>query len=198
MLNEIAMKTLCLGLLLFLGPHAAKLTAASWRQRQIERLGERRWKSFVSVLSLLGLMLIGFGYGQARGEFEDLWALPLWTRHVAALLTLPAFVLIAAAYMPGSRLRSRLGHPMLLGTALWSLAHLLANARVIDLLLFGSFLLWSASAFCVACRRDRLQGIDRAESLAGRDALTALSGLIAWVIFALWLHPMLIGVRPFG
>jgi uncharacterized membrane protein len=192
------MRTLCLGLLFFLGPHAVRMMAEDWRRRQIERLGEKRWKGVVSLLSLLGLVLIVVGYGQARSDAGDLWAVPLWTRHVAALMTLPAFVLIAAAHVPGSRLKSRLGHPMLLGTALWSLAHLLANARWADLLLFGSFLIWSGPAFRAARQRDRRDRVGRAEELAGRDALTALSGLVAWVVFALWLHPMLIGVRPFG
>lgn len=192
------MKTLCLGLLLFLGPHATRMMAEDWRSRQIGRLGEWRWKGVVSLLSLLGLALIVTGYGGARADASDLWVVPLWARHVAALLTLPAFVLVAAAHVPGSRLKSRLGHPMLLGTALWSLAHLLVNARPADVLLFGGFLAWSGPAFWAARRRDRRNRVSRAEDLAGRDALTALSGLVAWIVFALWLHPLLIGVQPFG
>ncbi|MEX8497670.1 MAG: NnrU family protein [Leptothrix ochracea] len=191
------MKTLILGLVLFLGPHAVRIVADEWRSQQIARWGEKPWKAVFSLLSLLGLVLIGWGYGAVRLETTDLWVPPVWTRHLAALLTLPAFVLLAAAHVPGSRMKAQIGHPMLLGTLLWAVAHLLANARVADLLLFGSFALWSALAFRAARRRDSRDGVIR-EGRAGRNAISALSGLVAWVAFAFWLHPLLIGVRPFG
>lgn len=190
------MKTLMLGLVLFLGPHAVRIVADDWRSRQIARWGEKPWKAVFAVLSLVGLGLIGVGYGAVRDETSDLWVHPVWMRHLAALLTLPAFVLLAAAHVPGSRLKAQIGHPMLLGTLFWAVAHLLVNARVADGLLFGSFALWSALAFGAARRRDRRAGVVR-EGRAGRDAISALSGLIAWVGFAFWLHPLLIGVRPF-
>lgn len=191
------MKTLILGLVLFLGPHAVRIVAEDWRSKQLARWGENPWKGAFSLLTLAGLVLISLGYGAVRGETGDLWNPPVWTRHLAALLTLPAFVLLAAAYVPGSRLKAQIGHPMLLGTLLWALAHLLANARWADLLLFGSFALWSALAFYAARRRDQRDRVLR-EGRSGRDAISALSGLIAWVGFAFWLHPLLIGVRPFG
>lgn len=198
MSNEITMKTLCLGLLLFLGPHAARMMAEDWRRRQIDRFGLQRWKAAVSLLSLGGLALIVIGYGQARAEQSDLWLVPTGARHLAALLTLPALVLITAAYVPRSRLHSRLGHPMLLGTAIWAFAHLLANARPAELLLFGSFLAWSGSAFCAARRRDRRDHLQQAPALAGRDALSALIGLGLWIAVVFWLHPLWIGTRPLG
>lgn len=69
-----------------------------------------------------------------------LWAPPPWTQHLAAVLTLPAFILIAAAYVPARACGRKLGHPVVLGVPLWALAHLLANGTLADLLLFGCFL----------------------------------------------------------
>jgi uncharacterized membrane protein len=191
------MRTLILGLVLFLGPHAVRIVADGWRSQQIARWGEKPWKAGYAVLSVVGLILIGLGYSEVRSATTDVWTPPIWTRHLAALLTLPAFVLLAAAYVPGSRLKAQIGHPMLLGTLLWAVAHLLANARVADLLLFGSFALWSALAFYAARRRDMRDQVIR-EGRSGRDAMSALGGLVAWTGFVFWLHPLLIGVRPFG
>ena len=87
-----------------------------------------------------------------------LWTPPVWTRHAAALLTLPAFILLAAAYVPRNAIKARLGHPMLLGTKLWAAAHLLANGNVADVLLFGGFLVWATLCFRAAKGRDRAAG----------------------------------------
>lgn len=56
---------LVLGLLIFLGLHSARIVADDWRTRAIGRLGERRWKGLYSLLSLLGLVLIVWGWRRA-------------------------------------------------------------------------------------------------------------------------------------
>src|SRR5690554_2568170 len=64
--REKHMLALILGLILFLGMHSVRLFAADWRVRQIDRLGLLTWKGIYSVVSLVGLILIIWGYGQAR------------------------------------------------------------------------------------------------------------------------------------
>jgi uncharacterized membrane protein len=64
--------------------------------------------------------------------------------------------------------------------------------------LFGSFLLWAVLAFRAARQRDRAAGDLPLPLCSGRDVITAFVGIFAWIIFALWLHGPLIGVRPFG
>ena len=150
------MSWLILGLLLFLGLHSVRVFAEPWRLTVRARLGENTWKGLYSLLSLLGLVLVVWGYGLARAQPVVLWTVPAWTRHLAAPLTLLAFVLLVAAYVPGNALKARLHHPMVLGVKLWALAHLLANNTLADLLLFGGFLLWSVLSFRAARARDRL------------------------------------------
>ncbi len=191
------MTILLLGLLVFFSVHSVRIVADGWRSRQIARLGESRWKGLYSLASLAGLVLIVWGYGLARTA-PELWIPPLWTRHLAALLTLPAFVLLAAAYVPGSRIKALIGHPMLAGVKLWALAHLLANGRPGDVLLFGALLAWSVIAFIAARRRDRTAGTHYAPGSASGDALVVAVGLSAWALFAFYGHAWLIGVRPFG
>ena len=192
------MSLLILGLLIFLGAHSVRVVAEGWRSATIARIGEGPWKSLYSLLSLLGFALIVWGYGLARQQPVYLWHLPPWTRHLAALLTLPAFVLVAAAYVPGNSIKSRLKHPMLLGVKLWAFAHLLANGKLADLLLFGGFLLWAVFAFRSARRRDREQQLGYPPGRIGPTAATAMVGAAGWVVFAFWAHEALIGVRPFG
>ncbi len=192
------MTLLLLGLLLFLGPHAVHLVAPGWRAALIARHGELRWKGGYALLSLLGLVLIVYGYGEARLAPQVGWVPPTWTRHLAALLLLPAFVLLTAADVPGNRIRQRLGHPMVAGVALWASAHLLANGTLADLLLFGSILVWSLASFLVCRARDRAAGVTRPKGRASRDVATLVVALALWALFAFWLHGALFGVRPFG
>lgn len=192
------MLTLLIGLLIFLGVHSVRIVADPWRTATIARVGEGRWKGAYSLLSLAGLGIVVWGYVIARAEPVVLWNPPQWTRHAAALLTLPAFVLIAAAYAPANRLRAAIGHPMLAGIKLWAFAHLLANGALADVLLFGSFLVWAVAAFVSSRRRDRRAGIARAAGTATGDMTAAGAGIAAWLLFAFWLHGALIGVRPFA
>ena len=192
------MTLLLIGLLLFLGAHGVHLFAPGWRAAMLARHGELRWKGGYALLSLLGLVLIVVGYGEARLAPEVAWVPPAWTRHLAALLLLPSFVLLVAADLPGSRIRQRVGHPMVAGVALWALAHLLANGTVADLLLFGSFLAWSLASLVLSRRRDARLGTTHPPGRASRDAATVVVAVVLWMGFAFWLHGLLFGVRPFG
>jgi len=192
------MTLLILGLVLFLGVHSARIFAEDWRTRVRARLGEGGWKGLYSLLSVVGFVLVVYGYGQARQAPVVLWLPPVWTKHVAALLTIPAFVLLVAAYVPGNSVKSRLHHPMILGVKVWALAHLLANNTLADLLLFGAFLAWSVASFAAARKRDTAAGAVYPRGRAGPTAVVVVVGLAAWAAFALWAHAAWIGVRPFG
>jgi uncharacterized membrane protein len=192
------MAILIIGLVIFLGVHSVRIVADRWRQAQIARLGEKSWKLGYSVLSAAGLALIIWGYGVAREAPVILWNPPTGMRHVAGLLTLVAFIFLAAAYVPRNHIKARFHHPMVLGVKGWALGHLLANGTVADLLLFGSFLVWAVLSFIAARRRDRLAGTAYPAG-TGRGTLIAIvAGTVAWAVFAFWLHGLLIGVRPFA
>lgn len=190
------MLLLILGLAIFLGTHSVRIVADGWRTARIARMGPLPWKAVYSIVSLIGFVLIVWGYGAARGVTPQLYAPPSWLRHVAALLTIPAFVLLVAAYVPGTRIKRAVGHPMVLGVKLWALAHLLANGSLADVLLFGSFLVWSVASYTAARRRDRVAGTVYLVGPASRDVIAIVIGLLAWAAFAFWLHAPLIGVRP--
>ena len=192
------MTALILGLLLFLGVHSVRIVADGWRGRTIARLGEGPWKGVYTLLSLAGLALIVWGFGQARANPSVLWATPVWTRHLAALLMMLSLVLLAAAYVPGNQIKARLHHPMVLGVKVWAGAHLLANNTLAELLLFGGFLAWAALNFRAARQRDRAAGTVYPAGRLGATLGAVAAGLLAWVVLAFWAHGWLIGVQPFG
>jgi uncharacterized membrane protein len=192
------MTLLIVGLAIFLGVHSTRILADGWRTATVARVGEMPWKAIYSLLSIAGFVLIVIGYGAARQSPVVLYTPPIWTRHVAALLTLPAFVLLAAAYVQPNAIKRAIGHPMVAGVKVWALAHLLANGTLADVLLFGGFLLWAVLSFTAARRRDRAAGTVYPAGSATRTAITVVVGVVAWAVFAFALHRPLIGVAPFG
>jgi uncharacterized membrane protein len=189
---------LLLGLVIFLGVHSVRMVAPGWREAMRIRMGQGPWMGAFSVLSALGLISIVWGLGQARLDPVVLWVPHVATRHLAALLMLISFVLLAAAYVPGNSIKARLHHPMVLAVKVWALAHLLANGRLADVLLFGAFLLWAVANFRSARQRDRTGGTVYPPGKGLATALTVILGAVAWGLFALWGHQWLIGVSPLG
>lgn len=108
------MTVLLLGLVLFMSAHSVRIVADDWHTAQIARIGLGPRKGIYSLISIVGLALIVWGYGETRGGVE-LWQGPVWLRHVSSLLMLAAFILLAAAYIPGNRIQTAVGHPMTVG-----------------------------------------------------------------------------------
>ncbi len=190
------MAWLIVGLVLFLGAHSTRILAESWRSRTIGRIGAQRWKGGYTLVSLAGFGLLVWGFGQARMAPVVLWSPPHGMRHLTALLTLVAFILLAAANVPGNAVKARLHHPMVLAVKLWALAHLLANGNLAHVVLFGSFLVWAALNFRAARGRDQLASIVYPAGRTGATVITVLVGIAAWAGFAFWAHAAWIGVSP--
>ncbi len=179
------MLILILGLLIFLGAHSLRIFADGWRERQIARLGAKRWKGLFALVSVIGFVLICWGFGLARQQPTLLYVPPLPLRHLNALFTLIAFVLFFAARVPGNHIKAKLGHPQVLAVKVWAFGHLLATGMLHDVVLFGAFLLWAIVLFAVSRRRDRLAGATYPAGTLKGDVMTVLIGVVAWVIFAL-------------
>ena len=192
-----AMTTLILGLLLFLGVHSVRIVADDWRTRFIARRGAMTWKGVYTVIAIAGFVLICVGFGQARQQPVALWSPPRWTHDLAALLTLVAFILITAAYVPANGIKARAKDPMILGVKCWAAGHLLANGTLADVVLFGAFLAWAVLDFRAVRQR---RGAGKEPAIAapkrGRSAITVVVGVLAWMLFAFHLHLPLIGVMP--
>ena len=192
------MAILIFGLAIFLGSHSVRIFADGWRTRQISKIGENAWKGLYSLVSIAGFVLIVWGFGQARQHPVLLYTPAVWLRHLNALLTLVAFILVVAAYVPRNHLKTTIGHPMLAGIKVWAFGHLLATGMLHDLVLFGSFLVWAIADFVVSRRRDRCLRVTYSAGTILGDLLTLAMGIGAWAAFAFWAHVHWIGVAPFG
>jgi uncharacterized membrane protein len=189
------MALLIVGLVLFLGVHSVAIVAPALRARMIQRLGEGAWKGLYALVSLIGFVLICYGFGLARQAPVILYLPPTWLRHVALLLMLPVFPLVLAAYLPG-RIKTAAKHPMLAGVKFWAFAHLLANGLLADVLLFGGFLAWAVVDRISLKRRSTPQALRTAPPGPWNDAIAVVLGLAIYALLIGWAHVRLFGVSP--
>jgi uncharacterized membrane protein len=188
-----------LGVLLFAAAHAVPMFPA-FRARLAGAIGDGGVKGLVALGVGVGFALVIWGYGVARDEGAVvLWDPPLWTRHFAVLLMLPAFIMLAAAYTPPGRLKAALKHPMLASVKLWAVAHLLANGTLPDLILFGGLLAWAVADRISLARRERAGLVSRpVAGPAANDLIAVAVGTAIWAALTFGGHAYLFGVAPLG
>ena len=186
---------LLFGLIGFLAVHSVRMVAPAWREARIAAVGEQRWKAVYSLLSIAYFVFMVWGFGQARLTPILVWVPPPQLRHVGALLVLVAFVLFVAANVPRNAIKARLKHPLTLGTKAWALGHLLMSGWLHTMVLAGAFLLWSVLVFAHARRRGVVASTG--PSSIAMTVLTVVIGVGVGVLFALYLHAPLIGMKPF-
>ncbi|HXF54657.1 MAG TPA: NnrU family protein [Hyphomicrobiaceae bacterium] len=189
------MLTLIIGLALFFLIHLVP-TRPELRRGLVERFGEGGYKIGFSLISAVALVLIVFGYGKlqgAPGKNPELWVAPIWARHVALALMLPAFVLLAAAYIP-SRIRSAVQHPMLAAVKIWALAHLFANGDLASVALFGGFLAFAAYDRMSVARRGARGPLGERKGGLAQDLIAVAIGVGLYLFMLLFGHAWLIGV----
>jgi len=185
------MVLLVLGLVFFLGIHSVRVFAPAARENFIASRGEGAWKGFYSILSILGIIILIYGYGQARLDNVYFYSAPVWVAHVQWLLMLFAMILLVASQLPAGRIRKTLKNPQLIGVKVWAIGHLLVNGDLASILLFGGFLIWAVLVVISTKKRD--QTLPDTTSTMG-DVLSVIIGIGIWLAFALWLHEWLIGV----
>lgn len=192
------MLVLLIGLVIFLGIHLVP-TMPGTRDALRAKLGENGYKGLFSVLSLVGFVLLVWGFGIARQSPANvqLWHPPVWTKHIAFALMPFAFILLAAAYIP-SRIRTRAKHPMLAAIKLWAFAHLLANGDLAGILLFAAFLAWGVYDRISVKKRAALGPLGSAQGSLGGDIAAIVVGLVVYAAMLLWGHRLLIGVPLIG
>ena len=132
------MTLLIVAIVIFLGTHLVPTLAL--RGRLVERLGETGYKVAFSLLSIASFVFLVWAF--AKAPVVQVWSPPSWTRWVAIVLMLPAFIFMVAAYVPG-KIKEKLKHPFLVAIKTWALAHLIANGDLASIILFGSFLAYA-------------------------------------------------------
>jgi uncharacterized membrane protein len=186
-----------LGLVVLLGAHVF-VTMRDRRAALIAKIGEWPYRGLFALVSIVGVVLIGYGFAEYRAAgIIVVWNPPHWTRHIVEILMWPASIAVVAAYIPGN-IKRRLKHPLLVGVKTWAFAHLCANGDLGGIILFASVLAWAVY--------DRITLKRRADPSAppipiggGRnDIIAVVVGTVVYLALGLVFHPVVIGVPAFG
>lgn len=185
------MSLLVLGLALFLGIHCVRIFAPDWREAQIAARGEGMWKGLYSGVAIISFAILVYGYGVARPDAGQLYVPPEWGRSVLFVAMPVALVLFVASQLPAGHLKNRFKHPMLWGTGIWAIAHLLANGDTASVILFAAILGWVLLDLWSAYQRP---GEETGPVLIWPDLAALVLGFVVTAIFVMYLHRWLIGV----
>ena len=186
-----------IGLFIFLGAH----TFVSMREQRaalIARVGKGAYQGLFSLVSIIGLFLIGYGFARYRSDgWVQLWYPPTWTRHIVVTLMWPASIAIVAAYVPGD-IKRVLKHPMLVGVKLWAFAHLCANGDLGGVILFAGVLAWAVFDRITLKRRGDAGAPPIPIGGRRNDIIAIVVGTVLYLALGLVFHPIVMGVPAFG
>ena len=186
-----------LGLVLFLGAHTLT-TQRELRAWLVASAGEGGYKAGYALASLVGLVLIVWGFAHYRADgMWPVWSPPAALKYLNTALMLPAVILVVAAYIRG-RIYTAVKHPMLSGVKLWAFGHLLANGDLGGIILFGSFLGWSVFDRISLKRRTDTGGPPIPVGGITNDLIAVAVGIVAYLALAFAFHPVVIGVPVIG
>ena len=185
------MTLLAAGLALFLVSHLLP-AVPKLRDALVTPLGPVTYRIAFSLVSTAAVLMIVFGYLQAdRGE--QLFAPFPAAQAIAPYAMTLAFILFASARGP-SHIRATVKHPLLLGTLIWSVLHLLANGDLRGTVLFGTFLVYALADLASLIARPPI------ESFAPRapaDAISVVAG-VAISLLVMAFHRVLFGPLVVG
>ncbi len=181
------------GLVIFFAIHLTTMIAPQWREARIASMGENRWKGLYSLSSMVGMVLIVWGYSKARPDAPELFTPPAWAPHLVILLMAIAFILMMAGNLPAGRIKQAVKHPFILAIMIWAFAHLVSNGDLASAILFGSFLVYAVWNRISLKRRGAEDPVAVSKT---SDTIAVVSGLVIWAAVVFWLHDLAIGVNP--
>jgi uncharacterized membrane protein len=191
------MGVLVIGLVLFIGAHVF-VTFRAQRDAVVARIGEWPYKGVMALVSLIAIILIGYGFGAYRAtSWIDVWYPPRWTFYITQILMWPASICVVAAYSRGNIWR-KLKHPMLVGVKTWAVAHLISNGDLGSIVLFGSFLAWAVYDRITLKRRTDPGAPPIPVGGHRNDVIALVIGTILYLALGLVFHPMVVGIPVFG
>ncbi|GAA6182450.1 NnrU family protein [Shimia sp. NS0008-38b] len=182
------MTLLVLGLVLWAGAHFFKRAAPSVR----EPMGDKG-KGIVALALAVSVVLMVIGYRSA--EVNDvLWIAPSFAYHANNLIVLIAIFLMSPAPRKG-KLFNNLRHPMLLGFALWAVAHIWVNGDVPSVILFGGLLAWALAEIVVINKAEGPWEPTERGTIA-KDGMFFVASIVLMGVIG-FIHG-LVGPSPFG
>ena len=182
---------------MFLGAHVF-VSLRNERDALISRIGGGPYRGLFALVSIVGLMLIGFGFARYRDAgLIAVWYPPAWTHHIVEALMWPASILVVAAYIPGN-IKRVLKHPLLVAVKTWAVAHLCANGDLGGMILFGAVLAWAVYDRITLKRRADPGAPPVAVGGVRNDLIAVVVGTIVYLALGFVFHPIVIGVPAFA
>ena len=191
------MIVLIIGLVIFFGMHLVPVTGV--KSSLIERMGEKKYQGIFSIISLVGFIIIIYGFSlidtcnQMMADCETdnfyLWNSFEYSREISFLL-MPISIIFIVASQIKSNIKNVLGHPMLFGVLIWSFVHLLSTGDLRSIILFLSFAAYSIIDI-VFTKKTTEQGISYSIT---NDIVVIVVGLVLYSII-LYFHEYVSGVQ---
>jgi uncharacterized membrane protein len=187
------MTALIIGIILFGGSHLLSMLLPGVRDGLKSSLGEGGFKAAYGVIGLVGLGLMIYGFHSewaAALAAPPAYEPPAWGKHVTMLFVLLGLILLGASHGKGY-LKLWVKNPMSLGVSLWAVGHLLANGRVIDILLFGTFLVIGVLDIVLSTARGKVPThVPRVRS----DIIAVVVGVVLYAVLLFGFHPLVLGL----
>ena len=191
------MIVLIIGLVIFFGMHLVPVTGV--KSSLIERMGEKKYQSIFSIISLVGFIIIIYGFSlidtcnpmMADCETDNfyLWDSFEYSKEISFLL-MPICIIFLVASQMKSNIKKVVHHPMLIGVLIWSFVHLLSTGDLRSIILFASFGAFSIIDI-IFTRKTAEQGISFSIL---NDVVVIVVGLVLYSII-LYFHEYVSGLQ---
>ena len=183
------MNLLILGIIIFFSIHLVPILPI--KNILINRLGENKYKGLFSLIALVGLLIIIYGF--SRADFYPIWDPLPYSKEIALALMPISMILLAAANIQ-TNIKKFIKHPMLIGILIWSFVHLIANGDLRSIILFGSFGLYALIDIFFS-KKVLTTNIEVKYTLS-KDIMVIIIGLVAYLIIVYY-HQFIAGVTIF-
>ena len=191
------MIVLIIGLVIFFGMHLVPVTGV--KSSLIERMGEKKYQSIFSIISLVGFIIIIYGFSlidtcnpmMADCETDNfyLWDSFEYSKEISFLLMPISIIFIVASQMK-SNIKKIVHHPMLIGVLIWSFVHLLSTGDLRSIILFLSFAAYSIIDLIFTKKTAR----NEISYSIANDIVVIVVGLVLYSII-LYFHEYVSGVQ---
>jgi uncharacterized membrane protein len=183
------MNLLILGIIIFFSIHLVPILPI--KNILINRLGENKYKGLFSLIALVGLLIIIYGF--SRADFYPIWDPLPYSKEIALALMPISIVLLTAANVQ-TNIKRFIKHPMLIGILIWSFVHLIANGDLRSIILFASFGVYAL--IDIIFSKKVLMTNNTANYTLTKDIIVVIIGLLVYAIIV-YFHQYIAGVAIF-
>ncbi len=183
------MNLLILGITIFFSIHLIPIFPL--KKFLINRLGENKYKGLFSLIALIGILIIIYGFSSA--DYYPIWD-PLPYSKGLALTLMPISIVLLVGANIQTNIKRLTKHPMLIGILIWSFVHLLSNGDLRSIILFVSFGVYAL--IDIIFSKKVLTTNNTANYTLTKDIIVVIIGLLVYAIIV-YFHQYIVGVAIF-